>query len=593
MGLLLWLASAPAHAQSTAPALDLSRHPSAEWELIVDGEAASWPEAPVAPVDSLQRVARRTVVGLQREGYYLARLDSAAVDSSAAPPAVRLYVRRGPEVPVGEVRIEGAEVFETEKLRQLMDTRRGRPLRPDELEADLEAILERYEEAGYPLAQARVAEATLTFGEKPQLDLTLAIDEGQALRVQRLELEGAERTQPDYVMRVTRLPPGTRVTSYDPAVLQRRLEETGLYRSVGTPELLLEGDSAAVVRIPLEEEPPGTFDLVLGYQPTEEGEKASGQIVGNGHLALRNLFGSGRLFGLRLDRRPGHVSEVEVHATDPYVFGLPFRVDARFEGLQQDSTYDKQQYRLELGYRWSSRLRIGLRASREVTRPGPAGARLRPTVSGLARQQRIPRADAWFGGLSLSYERLDRPDNPRKGFSIGMVLERGQRTRSERAVSARQDTILRRTTLRQERIQGSGRLYVPVFQRQVAVLGAEGSALVSDEYDLSDLFRLGGATSLRGYDEDRFRGRAVGRALAEYRYQLRRRSYAYLFFDLGYVETPALVEGEESVRGVHPGYGLGFQLGTRLGLINMSYALNPRDAGPADGRVHLGLSVGL
>ena len=69
------------------------------------------------------------------------------------------------------------------------------------------------------------------------------------------------------------------------------------------------------------------------------------------------------------------------------------------------------------------------------------------------------------------------------------------------------------------------------------VLGVDALDLISDAYDRSDLFRFGGASTLRGYDEERFFAATAGRALAEYRYQLDVRSYAYVFLDVGYVNV--------------------------------------------------------
>jgi Surface antigen. len=123
-------------------------------------------------------------------------------------------------------------------------------------------------------------------------------------------------------------------------------------------------------------------------------------------------------------------------------------------------------------------------------------------------------------------------------------------------------------------------------------VGGDGAVLRSRSYDRSDLFRFGGATSLRGYDEDQFLGNVTLRGLLEYRVQLDRRSYAYAFGDLGYVERPAL-RGASATRAWHPGYGLGLQVDTAIGLIRTTYALNPTVATPADGRLHFGLSVGL
>ncbi|RMH53242.1 MAG: hypothetical protein D6685_15905 [Bacteroidetes bacterium] len=572
-----------ASAQAGATDGDSTEGAPAAWTLIVDGTPAPWPLDGGYPADSLHGAARAVLRALQEEGYYLARLDSARVDTTRRPPAVRLYATRGPQVKLSEVRLLGATALPEAALRRRMYTRPGRVLDAARLEADLASLLALYGEAGYPLARVSVEALDLHDGPPPSLSLTLRIEEGGALPLTRIEVVGAERTTPSFVARVTGLHPGRPLAGYDPDAVRRRLQATAFFREVGEPVLLLEPGAGAVLRIPLEEEPPGSFDLVLGYQPPSGG--GPGRLVGNGHLILRHLFGGGREVSLRLNRLPERVSSVDARVMDPFVAGLPFSVEGRFEGLQQDTTYGQQRYRAELGYRLAGELRLLGTLSREVTRPGPGGIALRQG------RQRIPRADAWFYGLGIRYERVDQPVNPRRGLIVETQLEQGRKTRSLRVVTPEPDTTLERTRLRQERLRVRSRLFLPTFPRQVLALGGEAALLRSNAYDQSDLFRFGGATSLRGYDEERFRGRIVARALAEYRYQLDPRSYAFVFFDLGYVETPELVD-LDGARGVHPGYGLGMQFSTALGLINASYAMSPAD-GPANGRVHVGLSLGL
>ena len=93
-------------------------------------------------------------------------------------------------------------------------------------------------------------------------------------------------------------------------------------------------------------------------------------------------------------------------------------------------------------------------------------------------------------------------------------------------------------SISQQRRVAEARLFIPTLRRLVLVLGGDAALLLGEVYDDSDLFRYGGATSLRGYDEERFRGNIVGRGIIEYRYQIDRTSYAFLFTDLGYVERP-------------------------------------------------------
>ena len=260
-------------------------------------------------------------------------------------------------------------------------------------------------------------------------------------------------------------------------------------------------------------------------------------------------------------------------------------MEGRFEGVQQDSTYGQQRYRGEAGYRFDDGLELFGTVSREVTRPGQGGLAL---VQG---RQRVPRSAAWFYGLGVRYTRVDDRINPRRGLVAETNLEQGRKHLTLRRVTPEQDTTLTRTSFQQARLHAQIRAFLPTWRRQTLVVGTDAAVLRSTEYDVSDLFRFGGAATLRGYDEDRFRGRVTARALAEYRYLLDRQSYAFVFVDLGFVETPTVADFDAR-SDVYPGYGFGAQFSTDLGLITASYALSPGD-GPTGGRVHVGLSVGL
>ena len=380
---------------------------------------------------------------------------------------------------------------------------------------------------------------------------------------------------------------GARLEPYDPDAIQRRLLDTDLFDSVSRPTLALDPGDRAVVVVEVEERPPGAFDLLLGYLPASTPD-GSGQLVGNGTLFLRNLFGSGRELGIRLVRNPGLVTSLDARVADPTVLGLPLRIEAQFEGQQQDSTFNRQRYRLEVGYRIAPGLDVFGAFSREATRPGLAGSRLRQDGRPL-----VARADATFGGFGIRYRRLDNPISPRRGFYIETLAEQGAKTRQVVAGDV--------ARLGQQRLTAEARAFVPLFRRQVLALGGDALALRSDAYDESDLFYYGGATSLRGYDEQRFLGNVAGRIFAEYRYQLDRASFAFLFADLGYIGQPAFrgrVDDEQAeavtfpqTKTVRPGYGLGLQQRSPLGLITVTYALNPEDG--LTGRLHAGVSVGL
>ena len=572
--------SAQTGAAGRAPA------PASTWRLVLDGTAAPWPDSVSrAPVDSVRAVGRRLLRHYRRAGYYYARLDSATVDSTARGRRVRIHLHRGPRVTVGRLRITGTTAASPDELRRLLDTAVGAPLDPRRLEADIQALLAHYEDLGRPLAQIRVRRAAIDTAASPRLALTLAVDEGPRLWLRDVEVPSDARTSPGLVARLADLEVGEPLTGYDPEAIRSALQGRPYFRSVGRPTLTVRDDGGTTVRVPVEESAPGAFDLVLGYLPPS-GPGGSGQLVGSGHLLLEHLFGGGRRVDLTLDRRPGQTSIVDLSVSDPYIAGLPFRLAGTFRGEQRDSTYGERRYGLTAGVPLSRAFELSGRLSWEVVRPGQAGTRLR------GRRQRIPRSETLFYGVGVRYVSVDRPDNPRRGLRLDVRVDQGQKERSRRRLTAAGDTARSSDSFRQDRFRGTVRAFVPLFDRQVAVVGGDGAVLRSRSYDRSDLFRLGGASSLRGYDEDQFLGTVTLRGLLEYRVQLGRRSYVYAFGDLGYVERPALGPGR-ATQSWRPGYGLGMQLQTTIGLVTTTYALNPQVSTPADGRIHFGLSVGL
>jgi outer membrane protein insertion porin family len=96
--------------------------------------------------------------------------------------------------------------------------------------------------------------------------------------------------------------------------------------------------------------------------------------------------------------------------------------------------------------------------------------------------------------------------------------------------------------------------------------------------EASDLFRLGGANTLRGYREGQFLGSRIAWTNLEYRFLADQRSYFFGFVDGGYVLTPDRPEVgliRQELKKV--GYGVGIRLDTPLGLIGVSLAFGEGD----------------
>ncbi|MEM6327082.1 MAG: BamA/TamA family outer membrane protein [Bacteroidota bacterium] len=518
--------------------------------------------------------AGAALAALEALGYRYARVDSIGAGT--------VHVTPGPRVVFGRVEVV-SDSLPADRYRAVLGTREGEPAVSAVLTADLARLGDLARGEGFANPRLAVEPGGL---EGDTLPVVFRVREGRRLLLDRVVLRGASRTSDAFAIRASGLTVGVPLVGFEAARVRQSLLDSGAFASVGAPEVVLGADGALVVEVLVEEGPPGAVDAVLGYLPPTAGR--SGEVVGTARVDLASPFGGGRTLAFALDRSPGLASRLSASVADPFVLGLPVRAGLGFEGEGRDSTFSRQRVEAEAGIRLGPGLTLAVTGSREGVQPGRAGAR-----TGEGGVPRVRRSSAWFGGLVLRYTSVDSRLAPRRGLRLVAGAEQGIRSRDPL------DAIAAPTRLAQQRLDASARVFVPVTGRLVAVAGADARVLLTERgetteavrYDEGELFRFGGAASLRGYDEDAFVGNAVGRALAELRAGLGGAAFAFAFVDVGVVRRPALASDPAETRTL-PGYGAGAQLETGAGLVALTYALNP-DLPAARGKVHLRLRLGL
>ncbi len=534
--------------------------------LAVPVGAQSWT---VVAADSTEVLAapsaEAAVDTLAGRGFLLARLDSARADTA--------FVTLGPPAVVRRVTLVGTTLADADAEWQ---TRAGRRFRTSALAADLAQTAQRYARRGF--ADARLVPEVEVAEGGAAVDVTVRVDEGPEGRVVAVELAGARSPSRTYATRRAGLGAPTPPSALDAVRVRERLASSGLYADVGVPVLARDETGDLVLQVPVVEAPPGAFDVVLGYLPPDGA--TGGGVVGSGRVDLRNLFGGGRTATVSLERTPGLASAFGVAVSDPFVWGSPLGAGLSFAGTSRDSTLARQRLSVDVRYALDPTLDLVASLASEAVRPGTFGAQL---VDG---RPRVRRTDDVLVGVGIVFARLDRPRAPRRGVALDVLAEQGRRGGDalDGGPGAR-----RRLTAR-------ARAYVPTLARQTLVVGADATVTQQQAgpdglVDEGDLVRLGGATSFRGYDEAAFLARSYVRALAEYRVLFDDVSFAFAFVDGGGFDRPA-GPGALAEQRALLGYGAGLRLATALGVATVSYALNP-DVGPSQGKIHVGLQVGL
>lgn len=117
------------------------------------------------------------------------------------------------------------------------------------------------------------------------------------------------------------------------------------------------------------------------------------------------------------------------------------------------------------------------------------------------------------------------------------------------------------------------RLYYKVGRAHVIAVRLMGGIATGD-MPYNDLFTLGGADSLRGYEDDEFRGNKMYEVTVEYRYPIAKKIQGVVFTDLGNAwggveNIPWYHENNK----LHYSGGLGFRITTPIGPIRLDYAV--------------------
>lgn len=117
------------------------------------------------------------------------------------------------------------------------------------------------------------------------------------------------------------------------------------------------------------------------------------------------------------------------------------------------------------------------------------------------------------------------------------------------------------------------RLYYKVGRAHVIAVRLMGGIATGD-MPFGDMFTLGGADNLRGYEDDEFRGNKMYQATVEYRYPIAKKIQGVIFGDLGNAwGGTEHIPWYNSDNKIHYSGGLGFRITTPIGPVRLDYAV--------------------
>lgn len=448
----------------------------------------------------------------------------------------------------------------------------------NELEESIEQILVDFENSGYPFAKVRINSAEFladSSEEENRVNVYLRIETGGINRIDKIDIRGNTSTKDYVITRELRLDTSEPYDQRKIEEFPKRLNRLRFFEPVQTPQFFLNSKSEGVLVINVKEKNTNNFDGIIGYIPAGKNE-STGYVTGLVNISLRNLFGTGRAASLKWNKFDRNSQELDIKYLEPWLLSFPLNINAGLYQRIQDSTYVQRKIEGSIEYLATEDISAGLIIGTESVVPT---VRTIPVFT-------VFNSTYLTTGANLKIDTRDDPYAPTEGL---MFINTYSYTRKKINGPAEYITPSTQTSINLQRFSVSFYYFYELFSKQIIAVGVNGRELRSSSFENSDLFRLGGTNSLRGYREDQFLGSRIFWSNLEYRALFTRRTYGFLFFDTGYYLRPE--EAEKNISKQEDflyGFGLGLNIETGLGVLRVSYALGEGDTF-SDGKIHFGI----
>lgn len=503
-------------------------------------------------------------------------------DSELSPDsqkiAITLEVDEGRPTYINHFIYADADSEDTVKVIPLFDFLEGEIFNKYELEESIDNSLDYYEDTGNPFARVVVSSVYIYYDslkEESLTDIYLDIIKGKERKIDKIEISGNSSTKDYVIIRELRLNSGESYSQTRIDELPDRLNRLRFFEPVGIPKFYVNSNGEGVLSVNVKEKQTNNFDGIIGYIPgTKDNEK--GYLTGLVNISMRNLFGTGRAAAVRWQQFDRYSQELELKYLEPWLFGYPFNLNGSFYQRKQDTTYVQRKAEGGLEFLATENISASVLIATE---------RVIPTIK-KNPVFTVYSSGAFTTGLNLKFDSRDDPYSPTKGllFLTSYSFSKKKIYGPREFITPETETHV---NLQRITLDLSG--YYQLFSRQVIALGLHGKELRGSFFENSDLFRLGGTNTLRGYREDQFLGSRIGWGNLEYRLLLTRRTFAFLFFNAGYYyRKPELNRNILKQEGFKTGYGVGLNLETGVGVLGVSFALAAGDSF-SDGKIHFGI----
>ena len=500
---------------------------------------------------------------------------------------VTFVVQENPKV--GEIKFIGNTVYDEDKLKSAIFTQPGMIFNRTFFRNDLQRIKEKYQSDGYVMANVKDV----------KIDGDVITVEIIEPKVSDIIIQGNRITKKHIIERYLKIKPGELFNANKLRLTLNRLQGIGYFNDVNVNFEPGENQDEVIVVLTVEEARTGKLGFNVSYG-TQSGF--------GGGMSYENYNISGRGLKLSVGFELGDREEYWLSLEQPYMSGKvmawKFGGYKRAWNDKQYLEYDRDKYGAFLGFGkkfrdeskynwyvlldWHNTKNDNMRERDGFVEDYPDESARAEELRRI-REEELAEGDYYSATLSFRRFNIDEYAPYTRGDVESLSFQFGKATVNEEDYSYMKYWLetkfyfpvgnflkgLFETNL----LDGYGDKPVTLAARVIA-----GSSTGDVPYD--EMYTVGGDTTLRGYDDDYYRGRNMVLGNFELRIPMQKMFSFVVFYDIGRAWDSGKIRNGEDVIYGDDGWGsapgIGIRLNTPLGNLRLDYADGD------EGRFHFG-----
>jgi len=308
------------------------------------------------------------------------------------------------------------------------------------------------------------------------------------------------------------------------------------------PEVLFKKDSTHLYLF-LDKIGTSSFDGLVNFSSKENGKGLL--LNGNLDLKLNNTFNTGEKFEIIWNKVSDEKTDFKINSYVPYILNSKFSTTLEFYLYRQDSTFINTNFELKTDYSINQKSHASILYSSEKS-----NYLLNISNNDLASYSN------YFIGLGYELKKSSTSNLYKYKNGLNLNLTIGKRKTDTESIN-------------QLKFHFSAFANVEINNRGYLNIKNESGLLTSKNYLLNELFRIGGANSIRGYNEQSIFTNGYSYSNIEFRYSLDTSSYLYSITDLGIYKENTTNKIKKLL-----GIGAGYQFRINNNLVNLGYVIS-------------------